>query len=101
MRAMTASKLALGLCLFVVGGGLLAFQESVSFPQGTQTSSSDVENVVLDYSGLMNCESDLWNNESYLDNVQDKSREPTTKPSSESPYRWLADLPPSLWPERR
>jgi hypothetical protein len=62
--------LALTLCLLALASPACLFTAPAGSEERTPSPSSDGADkvtVILDYSGSLNCESDIWNNENYLE----------------------------------
>jgi hypothetical protein len=64
MQTKRLALAALAFLLLALGGSVPALSPARRVPP---RSPEDAGPVVLDYTGSMNCESDLWNNENYLD----------------------------------
>ncbi len=68
MLSLCHRYLALPLCLLALGSPACLLPAPAGSDERTPSPSSDgAATVILDYSGSLNCESDLWNNENYLE----------------------------------
>jgi hypothetical protein len=64
MRSKRSALAALAFLLLVLGRSVPALSPA---PRAPRPAPEDAGAVVLDFTGSLNCESDLWNNETYPD----------------------------------